>query len=119
MSSDKKPFDFQERATLFARRIRTLVKKAPRTIGNIEDCKQLVRSSGSVGANYIEASEGLSKKDSLKSLRISRKEAKESTHWLTLLEVQGDALKEERSALIIEVKELVCILTSIIKKVGG
>ena len=50
-----KPFDLEERIYLFARDCRLYVKKLPKTISNMEDGKQLVRSSGSIGANYIEA----------------------------------------------------------------
>jgi len=50
----------------------------PRTIGNTEDIKQVVWSSGSVGANYIEANESLEKKDFRMRIRISRKESKET-----------------------------------------
>ena len=60
---------------MFARDVRSFVKSAPRTVGNIEDLKQLVKSSGSVGANYIEANEALSKKDFSHRIKISRKEA--------------------------------------------
>ncbi|RZJ56361.1 MAG: four helix bundle protein [Flavobacterium sp.] len=63
------------------------MKKLPRTIQTIEDGKQLVRSSGSVGANYIEANESLSKKDFCYRVKICRKEAKESIYWLTLLKL--------------------------------
>ena len=55
------------------------------TLANIEDTKQLLRSSGSAGTNYIEAREGLIRKDFLRSLKISRKEAKESIYWLKLI----------------------------------
>jgi four helix bundle protein len=62
------PFNLEERTleerTLeFAKQVRRFVKALPRTICNIEDVRQLVKSSGSVGANYIEANESLSKKD--------------------------------------------------------
>ena len=69
-------YDLEDRTLDFARRIRTFIKKLSRTIGNIEDGKQLVRCSGSVGANYIEANEALGKKDFMMRIRISRKEAK-------------------------------------------
>ena len=52
---------------------------------NIEDGKQGVKASGSVGANYREANESLSKKDFLMRIKISRKEAKESAYWLRLI----------------------------------
>jgi four helix bundle protein len=77
-SNQNKQYDLEDRTFEFARRVRALVKIIPKTIGNIEDGKQLVRSSGSVGANYIEANESLSKKDFLMRVKISRKEAKES-----------------------------------------
>jgi len=57
-----KLYNLEERTFKFAKRNRMFVKKLPKTIGNIEDGKQLIRSSGSVGANYIEANEALSKK---------------------------------------------------------
>ena len=51
---------------------------------NSEISRQLVRSAGSVGANYIEANESLSKKDFIMRVKISKKEAKESHYWLKL-----------------------------------
>ena len=57
--------------------MRSFVGKLTKTVSNIEDGKQLVRSSGSVGANYIEANESISKKDFNLRIKISRKEAKE------------------------------------------
>jgi four helix bundle protein len=75
-----KPYDLEERTFQFAQQVRAFVKLLPRTVCNIEDVKQVVRSSGSVGANYIEANEALGKKDFLMRLRISRKEAKESRY---------------------------------------
>ena len=62
------------------------MKKLPRTLANIEDSRQLVDSSGSVGANYIEANEALSKKDFVMRIKICRKEAKESRYWLRLID---------------------------------
>ncbi len=59
----EKVYDLEERTYLFARDCRLLIKNLPKTISNIEDGKQLVRSSGSVGANYIEANEKLGDKD--------------------------------------------------------
>jgi four helix bundle protein len=64
----------------------TFVKQLPRTVSNTEDVKQLVRASGSVAANWIEADEALSKKDFLMPLKICRKEAKESRLFLRLVD---------------------------------
>ena len=49
----KPTYDLEERTYLFAKKVRMLIKTLPRTIANIEDSKQLVRSSGSIGANYL------------------------------------------------------------------
>lgn len=76
--SDKHFYDLEERTLKFAIDIRQFIKKLPKTIANNEDSKQLVRSSGSIGANYIEANESLGKKDKLMRMKISRKECKES-----------------------------------------
>ena len=70
-----KQYDLEERTSIFAKRVRLFVKKLPKTSGNNEDGKQLIRSSGSVGANYIEANESLSTKDfymRIKCIRIIR-----------------------------------------------
>lgn len=108
-------YNLEDRTFAFAKNIRELVKKIPKNISNNEDAKQLVRSSGSVGANYIEANESLGKKDFIMKLKISRKEAKESKFWLELLDV-GGVLKKERDILVGESKELLLIFSAIIKK---
>jgi four helix bundle protein len=76
--SDERTYNLEERTFEFARDCRLFLKKLSKSISNIEDAKQLVRSSGSIGANYIEANEKLGEKDLLFRLKISRKEAKES-----------------------------------------
>ncbi len=83
--SKTKVYNLEERIYLFAKECRILVKSLPKTISNIEDGKQLVRSSGATGANYIEANEKLGNKDFLMRAKIARKEAKESHYWLKLL----------------------------------
>jgi four helix bundle protein len=111
-----KQYDLEDRTLKFAGDVRAFVKKLPRTIGNNEDAKQLVRSTGSVGANYIEANEALSKKDFLMRIKICRKEAKESRYWLLLLDIQGNNLENERNCLIKESTELTNIFGAILRK---
>src|SRR3990167_8047516 len=114
---NSKQFDLEERTFEFAKNCRAFVKKLPKTIGNIEDGKQLVRSSGSVGANYIEANESFSKKDFVLRAKISRKEAKESIYWLKLIDIDRDSeLEKERVALAQEATELMNIFGAIIRK---
>lgn len=90
-NSNRPIYDLEERTFQFAKQVRLWTKKLSRTIANIEDIKQLVRASGSVGANYIEANESFSKKDFVFQIKICRKEAKESGYWLRLiLETNND-----------------------------
>lgn len=113
----EKKFDLEERTYLFAKAVRQFLKKLPRTIATIEDGKQLVRSSGSIGANYIEANEALSKKDFRMRIKIARKESKESIHWLRLLDVgNSEELEQSRKRLQGEAGELVKILSAILLK---
>ncbi|WP_339896186.1 four helix bundle protein, partial [uncultured Algibacter sp.] len=73
--SENKTYNLELRTYEFARDCRFLIKDLKKTISNIEDGKQLVRSSGSVGANYIEGNEKLGEKDLKFRMKISRKEA--------------------------------------------
>ena len=110
-------YDLEERTFLFAKRVRAFVKGIAKTLGNIEDAKQGIRSSGSIGSNYIEANEAISKKDRLFRLRVSRKEAKESRFWLRLMDTDGSPSgTSEREKLIQESTELMKILGAILRK---
>ena len=80
----KVKYDLEERTFIFAQVVTKYIKLLPKNLTNIEIGKQLIRSAGSVGANYIEANEALSKKDFLMRIKICRKEAKESHYWLRL-----------------------------------
>ena len=113
-------YDLEERTFQFAKRVRMFAKDIPFSIAVAEDIKQAVRSSGSIGANYIEANESSSDKDFLYRIKISRKEAKESIYWLRLLKETSDQLDSNRMQdLIDEANELRRILSSIIKKRSG
>lgn len=119
--NDKKPiYDLEERTFQFAKEVRNYIKILPKTIANIEDSKQAVRSSGSVGANYIEANENIGKKDLIMRAKISRKEAKESAFWLRLIyETNPAKFENEGIALRNEAIELKKIFSTIIKKLEG
>ncbi|MCX5810852.1 MAG: four helix bundle protein [Proteobacteria bacterium] len=115
--NNAKRYDLEERTFGFARRVRAFVKKLPRNIIIIEDAKQLIRASGSVGANYIEANEALGNKDFLMRIRICRKEAKESRYWLKLMSKQDNQeLENERSELEREALEITNIFGAILRK---
>ncbi len=112
----EKKYDLEERTLQFAINCRLFLAKIPNSLSNIEDSKQLIRSSGSIGANYIEANEGLSKKDFLFRLKISRKEAKESIYWLRIIQVVNTSFEIETAKLLQEATELKLILSAIIEK---
>lgn len=114
---NSKQYDLKKRTLEFARNVRGFVRALPKSISNIEDGKQVVRSSGSIGANYIEANEALSKKDFLMRIKISRKEAKESKYWLELIDINGGAqLEKDRLILMQEAHELMMIMSAIMRK---
>ena len=117
MEDKAKPRDLEDRTFRFAESVRTFVKQLPKTIGNAEDVRQLVRASGSVAANWIEADEALSKKDFLMRVKISRKEAKESRLFLRLIDLgSSQSTTSARDKLAAEARELTLIFPAIISK---
>lgn len=116
-NQNSKQYDLEERTFLYAKRVRDYVKKLPKTLAIIEDIKQLVRASGSVGANYIEANESLSKKDFVYRIKVCRKEAKESLYFLRLVDTNNNSnFENEATTLMQEATELMKIFGSIITK---
>lgn len=115
--AEGKVYDLEDRTFEFSKEIRAFIRRLKQDVANNEDSKQVVRSSGSVGANYIEANDALSKKDFLMRIKICRKEAKESRYWLRLIETFGDAvLDKERLSLAGEAQELMNIFGAILQK---
>lgn len=105
-NSKRGSFDLEERTYMFARSVRQYFRSIKADYLKIDDIKQVIRSSGSVAANYIEANESLSKKDFVMRIKIARKEAKETTLWLRFLDtpeiLQNEAmeLKKILSAIL-------------------
>jgi four helix bundle protein len=114
-TQNSKQYDLGQRTFKFSKQVINYVNNLPKTLANSENGKQLIRSSGSVGANYIEAEEALSKKDFVMRIKISRKESKESIYWLGLSEIKETQIVE-RDRLIQEATELMKIFGSIIEK---
>jgi four helix bundle protein len=110
--------DLEARALLFAKDVRLFCRKLKWDTINLQDIKQVVRSSGSIGANYIEANENLGTSDLKMHIRISRKEAKETIYWLKLLFVgESNEFEAERNKLIDEAEQLKRILSAILVKI--
>jgi four helix bundle protein len=109
-------YDLEDRTFLFAKEVREFTRQIPKTVANIEDTKQVVRASGSIGANYIEANESLSKKDFLLRIKICRKEAKESRYWLRLIDAGDDSRLQLGMIFVQEATELTSIFGAILRK---
>jgi four helix bundle protein len=119
MEGGPKPRDLQERTFAFAESVRAFVKQLPKTISNTEDVRQLVRASGSVAANWIEADEALSKKDFLMRVKICRKEAKESQLFLRLVDAGlAKATLAVREELATEARELTLIFHRLFRRMS-
>jgi len=111
--------ELETRFHVFAKKTRDFCLQLKWDIINSEYVKQLIRSSGSVAANYIEASDDLGKLDEKMKIKISRREAKESVHWLDLiLTYEKPALEKERMALMDEADQIKKILSAILNKLG-
>lgn len=112
--------ELEDRFHNYAKAVRNLCTRIKWDIINAEYIKQVIRSSGSVSANYTEASDDLGKADEKMKIKISRREAKETTKWLDLLLTYGNTeLKKEQQILINEGEQIRKILSAIIIKLGG
>lgn len=109
-------YDLEQRTTEYAKRVIRLCQALPKNIINNPFISQILRSSGSIGANYREANDALGKKDFVHRLKISRKEAKETMHWLDLIETANPSFIVRMKDLKQENQELINILSAIIKK---
>ena len=109
-----KTYNLSIRTLKFAKDVRDYEKDLSKNLCNLEYGKQLIRSSVSVGANYLEAEDSISKKDFYLRMKISRKEAKESRYWLELTETKENNTKKQ--ILINEALELTKIFGAIVEK---
>jgi len=114
----KRLYDLEERTMLFAKEANAFVRALQKDIITYENGKQLVRSAGSVAANYIEANEALSKKDFIMRIKICRKEAKESRLWLNLI-LPSTQTNQSRDHLLDEATQLMKIFGAILTKTGN
>ena len=116
-NQNTKKYDLEERTYKFAKHVRDFIKEVPKNNTNNIYVSQLLRSSSSIGANFIEANEALSKKDFYHRVRICRKEAKETNFWLLLLDISSNlTLQNKLNNLIQEVNELMKIFGAIVSK---
>jgi len=115
MDNKDTKYDLEERTACFGENVLKFAKKIPKNSVNLPLISQLVRAATSVGANYCEADDGVSKKDFRNKIGICRKEAKESKHWLRMVATVNDDLKTEARTLWQEAKELNLIFSQIFR----
>ena len=122
MSSDeaangsKHPFDLEERTAVFGENVIRFCHKIPRNPTNNRLIDQLVGSGTSVGANYCEASERVSKKDFRNSVGRCAKEAKETKFFLRMIATAEATLAKEARELYREANELHLIFAAIYRR---
>ena len=111
-----KPYDLEERTAQFGEAIIRFAKRIPETPVTIRLISQLVGAGTSVGANYCEADDGVSRKDYKNRIGTCKKEARETKHFLRMVAVAVESLKPDARVLWLEARELHLIFCSIFAK---
>ncbi|MBK7763031.1 MAG: four helix bundle protein [Bacteroidetes bacterium] len=114
--TNRKEYDLELRTLKFAKEVRDFCMALKKDVINSVYIKQLIRSSSSIGANYLEANDNLGEKDLMMRVRISRKEAKETKYWIELIITETEDIEIKRKQLFTEANELMLILGAILKK---
>lgn len=112
----KRPFDLEERSARFGEAVIAFAKTVPTNVVTIPLIGQLVRSGTSIGANYCEADEAVSKKDFRNKIGTCKKEARETKHWLRMIAAADPDKKLPARPLWQEAKELHLIFAAIYRK---
>ena len=112
----RKVYDLEERTARFGEAIIAMVKRIPKNAVTIPLISQLVRAATSIGANYCEADDAVSKKDFRYRISICKKEARESKYWLRMIATAEEGTKQEARLHWQEAKELHLIFASIWRK---
>lgn len=110
-SQENKSYNLEKRTTLFAKNLITVLRKIRINPINKRLIEQLVGSSGSIGANYYEATEAESPKDFIHKMGIAKKEIKETKHWIELLAVSDPEKKDQLRLFWRESDELLKIFS--------
>jgi len=110
------PYDLEERTAQFGEAVIAFAKRVPRDAVTLPLIPQLVRSGTSVGANYCEADDAVSRKEFRKNIGTCQKEAKEKKHWIRMVVAAEASMKESARPLWQEAKELHLIFCSIHNK---
>lgn len=112
----EKRYDLEERTALFGEAIIDFIRTLPHTSLNQPPINQIVRSGTSIGANYMEADAASSKRDFRNKISISKKEAKETLHWLRMVAKANPDKTSDCRRLWKEAHELTLIFSAILNK---
>lgn len=115
-SGQRHPFDLEERTAVFGENVVRFSKRIPRGPANDRLVDQLVGAGTSVGANYCEANDCVSKKDFRFTIKRCLKEAKETRFFLRMIAASEPGLKDEARELYREASELIRIFASMYRK---
>ncbi|HEY1786889.1 MAG TPA: four helix bundle protein [Verrucomicrobiae bacterium] len=115
-SKSRTSFDLEERTAVFGEAIINFTKKISKNSVTSPIISQLVRAGTSVGANYCEADDAVSKKDFKNKIGICRKESRETKYWLRMIAAAETGAKDEARKLWQEAKELHLIFAAIWRK---
>ena len=85
MTQFSKSYDLEERTARFGESVISFCMDLPRDTITAPLISQLIRSSTSIGANYVEANNASSKKDFTNKIFICKKESQETKHWFRML----------------------------------
>jgi four helix bundle protein len=112
----ERKFDLEERTAHFGEAIIAFAKKVPQNAVTLPLIGQVVRAGTSVGANYCEADDAVSKKEFRCKIGTCKKEARETKYWLRMIAAAEEATKDEACLLWCEAKELHLIFAAIYRK---
>jgi four helix bundle protein len=112
-ASDKRVYDLEQRTARFGEMIVDFARTIPQNPVTNRIIAQLVGAGTSVGANYVEADDAVSKKEFLKNIGTCRKEARETKHFLRMAVRAVPELKPEARKIWMEARELHLIFSKI------
>ena len=95
----------EEKLRQFALAVREFGKSLPMTVANVEDLKELTRSSGAIGASYIEATGAINRNDYLIGLKKCVTDTRNTHYWLSLVDSQGQPEIERKRKRLMELAE--------------
>jgi len=109
----KRPYDLEERTARFGEAVIDFAKEIQQNAVTNRLISQLIGAATSVGANYVEADDAVSKKEFLKNIGTCRKEARETKHFLRMIVRVVPELKPKARTLWLEARELHLIFSKI------